>query len=431
MKPITLLLALAFAGLFACSSDAELPPPPPPPVNEFLVVGNDKGFRDDYINQANLVTLNENSLSVRSLRSVDNVREYPLVNGYLEGGSDPALHWRFDTIGQDTITLTDTSRASTFYLHRLRRVDSLPDALPLLTSGELNSGSAVPSNFRQVSNYVFNDMGKRAGCLITRSYLGVRDWTKMTGNSDRNAMPEIEYYMRTGGRSSIWRLYERFAQPILVFDNYKAGLTVMPLDSLSANLDTLYARSLSDHSFKLTEGRKLVRSISGTERPSVEVVTGLQAEPDRVEVMPDKIRDRHRRRWEKTEGIAEKLTVFEDDLAGLSLKFIGKDQLSLSNGNKVLVSTAYSFHDSAPYLVVGDECESGAYWHYELAGDSLTFLVPMRVELMVTDEKPSVMDINGKEITIPVGRWYIEEEWRATYFLAALLPEAVGDEVGK
>lgn len=27
------------------------------------------------------------------------------------------------------------------------------------------------------------------------------------------------------------------------------------------------------------------------------------------------------------------------------------------------------------------------------------------------------MDINGKKVTIPVGRWYVEEEWRATYFI--------------
>ena len=419
MKPITLSLALAFAGLFACSSGADLSPSPP--VNEFLVVGNDKGFRDDYINQANLVTLNDSSLSVRSLRSADNVREYPLRNGYLEGGSDPALHWRFDTIGRDTITLTDTSRTSTFYLHRLRRVDSLPGALPLLTSGELNTGSIAPADFRQVSNYVFNDMGQGAGCMINRSYYGVRDWTKMVGNSDRTAMPEIEYYVPTGARSSVWRLYKRFAQPILVYDNYLSGLTVMPLDSLSANRDTLYGRSLSDRSFKLRPGRKLVRQGSGVERVSAEILAELPDKPDRVEVMPNKVRLQNRRRWEKAEGITEELILFEEDLAGLSLQFTGKDQLSFGNDDKVLVSTTYRFHDSAPYLVVGDECETNAYWHYELRGDSITFLVPVRVEVIRENEKPQVMDINGKEQVIPVGRWYFDEEWRATYFVGDAL----------
>ncbi len=419
MKPITLLLALAFAGLFTCSSEVDQLPPPP--VNEFLVVGNDKGFRDDFINQANLVTLNDSSLSVRSLRSADNVRKYPLVNGYVEGSSDPALHWRFDTIGQDTITLTDTSRASTFYLHRLRRVDSLPAALGLLTSGELKNGGTSERSFRHTSNYVFNDMGQQAGCMITRSYYGYRDWTKMKGNSEINAMPEVEYYLRSGGKSSIWRLYERFAQPILVYDNYKGGLTVIPLDSISGNLDTLYGRSLSDRSFKLVEGRKFVRQNSDLKRLSAEMMTELPAKPDRVEVMPDKVRDRHRRRWEKVEGLKEKLTLFEDDLAGLNLSFSGKDQFVFSNGDKTILSTNYRFHDSAPYLIVGDECENDAYWHYEFHEDSLTFRIPLRLELVVEDEKPRVMDINGKQVTIPVGRWYAEEEWRGTYHIGEVL----------
>ncbi len=417
MKPITLLLALALAGLFACASEPNSPPPPPP-VNEFLVVGNDKGFRDDYINQANLVTLNnDSSLSVRSLRSADNVRKYPIINGYLEGGTDPALHWQFGTIGQDTITLTDTSRASTFYLHRLRRVDSIPEALPLLTSGELNNGGPTIIDFRQIQNYVFNDMGQQAGCLITRSYFGVRDWTTMTGNADRTALPKVEYYRRNDTPSSVWRLYERFAQPILVYDNYKSGLTVMPLDSVSANLDTLYGHSLSDRSFKLAEGRKFVRADTSAKQRMAAVLAALPAKPDRVDLMPEKLRQQHRRRWEKTEGLKEKLTIFEDDIAGLNISFSGNNQLSFGNDDKVLVTSSYRFHPSAPYLVVEDECNNDAYWHYELHEDSLTLRIPLRLELLSTDEKPLVLNVDGKEITMPPGRWYTNEEWRGSYYL--------------
>lgn len=414
MKPVFLLLILAFAGFSTCSPDADLPPPP---VNEFLVVGNDKGFRDDYINQANIVTVNDSSLTVRSLRSVDNARAYPIVNGYLEGGADPALHWRFSTIGQDTITLTDTSRASTFYLHRLRRVDSIPEAIGLLTSDELNTGGDALTSLTGPSNYVFNDMGQGAGCLINRSYYGYRDWTKMLGNSEVSAMPAVEYYLRNGSQSSLWRLYERFAQPILVYDNYKNGMTVIPLDSVSLGGDTLYGRSVSDRSFRSFNNYKLVRAGTGTMGLSADVLAALPATPDRIEMMPLKARKRHRRRWEDTEGIQNALTIYEDDLAGLSLEFSGTDKLTFRNDGATLVSERYRFHETAPYLVVGDECDTGAYWHYEFQGDSLTFRVPLRVEMVINDLSPQVIELNGKEVIIPAGRWYVDEEWRATYFI--------------
>ena len=415
MKPVTLLMALAFAGLFSCSSE----PDGPPPVNEYLVVGNDKGFRDDFINQANLVTVSDSSLAVRSLRSADNVRTYPIVNGYLEGGADPALHWRYDTIGQDTITLTDTSRANVFYLHRLRRVDSIPTALGLLTSGELTShaGAVVPDNGDIGNNFVFNDMGQAAGCLINRGYYGYRDWTKMVGNAESGAMPPVEYYLRSGNRSSLWRLYRRFVQPILVYDNYNSGLTVIPLDSVSAGRDTLYGRSITDRSFRIREDVRLYRRDTSRGELDAEYFTALPDLPDRVERTPEKIKLRHRRRWEEAYGLEEKLTIYEDDMAGLRLLFLAGNRLVLRNDEKVFLSTEYTLHESAPYLVVEDQCDNNAYWHYSVTDDSLTLRVPLRVDVTPPNGKPEVMEINGKKITIPAGRWYINEEWRATYAL--------------
>ncbi|MFT4686155.1 MAG: hypothetical protein ACJATN_002978 [Neolewinella sp.] len=414
MKPIFLLLTLAFTGFSACSPDAD---PPSPPVNEFLVVGNDKGFRDDYISQANIITINDSALTVRSLRSVDNARVYPIVNGYLEGGSDPTLHWRFSTIGQDTITLTDTSRASTFYLHRLRRVDSIPEAIGLLTSGELNTGGNALTGPSDRSNYVFNDMGQSAGCLINRSYRGYRDWTKMVGNSENNAVPDVEYYVRNGSQSSLWRLYGRFAQPILIYDNYKKGMTVIPLDSVSLGGDTLYGRSVTDRSFRFFNNYKLVRVDTSAMRLSADVLAALPATPDCIELMPLKASKRHRRRWEEIEGMQNALTIYEEDLEGLRLEFSGTDKIAFSNGGETLVFQSYRFHETASYLVVGDECDTGAYWHYKFRGDSLTFRIPLRVEVVISDLLPQVMEINGKEVTVPAGRWYVDEEWRATYFI--------------
>jgi len=213
------------AGLYACSP---APNPPPPPVNEYLVVGNDKGFRDDFINQANIVTVNDSSITVRSF--------------------------------QDTIALVDTSRATTFYLRRLNRVDSLPGTLGLLVSGELKRKFAASASFIPHVNYVFNDMGQGAGCLINRSYYPHLDWTTMRGVADKDAMPEIEYYVRRSEMSSLWRLYTRFAQPILVYKNYKNGLTVVPLDSLSVNGDTLHGHAISDRSFKSWSDFRLFRT---------------------------------------------------------------------------------------------------------------------------------------------------------------------------
>ena len=414
MKPLLLLSILAVAGLYACSS---APDSLPPPVNEYLVVGNDKGFRDDYINQANLVTINDSSITVRSLKSVDSYRDYPIVNGYVEGGADPKLHWKMSVIGQDTIALRDTSRQSTFYLRRLARVDSLPPALGLLTSGELKTMGVGRPGLR--SNYVFNDMGQSAGCLINRGYFPYTDWTKMSENSDIKAMPEAEYYVRRGRPSSLWRLYTRFAQPILVTKNYVDGLIAVPLDSLSLNGDTLYGHSVSDLSFKSWNDFHIFRADSIAAGLTPSLLATLSAEAVKTEVMPAKARNQHRRRWEKGEDPAKYLTVYEGDLDNLRLKFSGTDRLNLMTGGTELLSRNYRLHPTAPYLIVGEECDNDAYWHYELHGDSVTFRVPLRVEVNIDErQRTTYLDGKGNEVAIPVGRWYALDEWRATYLLS-------------
>jgi len=403
------------AGLYACSP---APNPPPPPVNEYLVVGNDKGFRDDFINQANIVTVNDSSITVRSLKSADNFRNYPIVNGYVEGGTKPELHWRFTRVGQDTIALVDTSRATTFYLRRLNRVDSLPGTLGLLVSGELKRKFAASASFIPHVNYVFNDMGQGAGCLINRSYYPHLDWTTMRGVADKDAMPEIEYYVRRSEMSSLWRLYTRFAQPILVYKNYKNGLTVVPLDSLSVNGDTLHGHAISDRSFKSWSDFRLFRTDVSVADQLPDLLALLSAKPEKVEVLPTKVRNKYRRNWEKGEDPTDFITVYEEDLENLQLSFSGKDQLKLLVDGAEIFSASYSFHPTTPYLIVGEKCEDDAYWHYERHGDSLTFRVPLRVEMPFTEEvRTQVFDSNGKEITFPASRWYATEEWRGTYLL--------------
>jgi len=413
MKPFLLLLLVILAGLYACSPAPDLPPPP---INEYLVVGNDKGFRDDYINQANIVTVNDSSVTVRSLKSVDNFRNYPIVNGYVEGGADPKLHWQFTNLGRDTITLTDTSRANNFYLRRLSRVDSLPGVLDLLMSGEVKSWNAQRTVSRMHNSYVFNDMGQAAGCVISRSYYPYMDWTTMRGVTEEDATPKIEYYMRRSAPGSLWRLYTRFAQPILVRKNYKNGLTVMPLDSLSINGDTLYGHSITDQSFKFWHDLRLYRTDSNAADVLPTLLASLPAETAKVEVLPTEARNRYRRRWEKNENPADYITVYGEDLEGLQLGFSGQDQLKLMVDGTEIFSGNYRLHSTATYLIVGEECENDAYWHYERHGDSLTFRVPLRVE-QPFEEEVNTYKVNGKEVTIPAGRWYANEEWRGTYLV--------------
>lgn len=408
------LILPALVGLFlfvSCGTDA---PVPPPPVNEYLVVGNDRGFRDDFINQADHVTVFDSSLRVRSLLAADSYRDYPIVNGYVQGGTDPVLHWEYGTIGQDTISVRDTSRNSTFYLRRMNRVDSLPRAVELLTSGELTSGTPGPA-FGFQRNYVFNDLGQNAGCLVTRSYYGYRDWTSMRGNSKPGAMPEVEYYIRSGDSGNLWRMYTRFAQPVLVYNNSKNETTVISLDSMSANQDTLYGRSITNRNFSVIGSVRFVRPSA---RPvlTAQQLMNLPADPLVVELLPDKVHGQHRHRWEKDEDPEQYLTAFPDELDKLRLRFPSPDRLVFGTEEKDLLATDYRFHDTAPYLIVGDECDDPAYWHYERSGDTLMVRVPLRIDLP-NDRQPTVMTVNGKEITIPPARWYAEDEWRASYLL--------------
>jgi len=415
MKPAIFIFVLAIAGLVSCSPS---PPAPQPPVNEYLVVGNDKGFRNDYIDQTNLVTIDDNSVTVRSLRSADNARSYPIVNGYVEGGADPRLHWRMSTLGNDTIALLDTSRSTSFYLKRLHRVDSLPGVVGLLTSGELVNGKVGTKQFVSRRNYVYLDMGQGAGCLIDRGYFPYFDWSKAEGKPSVSSRLDAEHYVRMSTPGSLWRLYNRFAQPILVHQNEKYGLRVMPLDSISEEGDTLYGHAISDISFKQRNKLLLCRSASAAAEVTPSILSALAAAPAKVHVAPAKVRNQYRHRWEKGEDATDFITVYEEDLKEMRLQFSAPDRLELMVGDAEIFSHTYRLHSTAPYLVVGEECENDAYWHYELHGDSLTFRVPVRVELPVNNQEPvTIVDGNGKEISIPVGRWYAVDEWRGTYVL--------------
>lgn len=405
----SVLALLGFFILVSCGDDS---PTVLPPVNEYLVVGNDRGFRDDFINQANLITVYDSSIAVRSLRSVENVRKYPIVNGYVMGGSDPALHWAIDSIGQDTISLLDTSRSTTFYLHRLSRVDSLPTAGELLTSGEIIS-PAFSFFQNSIESLVFNDMGQGAGCLIERSYFPYLDWTKISGSSDPREMPEVEYYVRSEAPPTLWRLYGRFAQPILVRDAQGKGMTVSMLDSVSVNGDTLYGYSINDRSFKNFSALKLIRS--NTTSLTASQLQLLPQRPVYVEEPPAAARKQHRRRWPNDERDEDYLAVFEEDLPELSLRFNG-DDLTLSAGERTLASRPYRMHETAPYLIVGDECDPNAHWHYRVHGDSVTMRIPLRVEFSEIGEATTVK-MNGQDVTVPAGRWYAAEEWKATFLL--------------
>lgn len=410
------LILPALVGLFlfvSCGTDA---PAPPPPVNEYLVVGNDRGFRDDFINQADHVTVFDSSLRIRSLLAADSYRDYPIVNGYVQGGNDPLLHWKYGTVGNDTITVRDTARNSTFYLRRLGRVDSLPAVVDLLTSGELRNGEGPARNFGYRQNRVFNNLGQNAGCLVMRDYYGYRDWTSIRSSEKSDTMPEVLYYLRSGGDGgSIWRMYSRFSQPILVYRDSKSQLTVIPLDSLSANRDTLYGWSVNNRSFNYIGRTVFIRAAARTEL-SPRQLLDLPAAPLSVELQPTKIRDQHRHRWEKDEDPEQYLTAYPDELNDLQLRFPGPDRLIFGTGEKDLLTAEYRLHDTAPYLVVGDECDDLAYWHYERSGDTLMVRIPLRIHVPV-EQKTEYMTVNGKEIAIPPSRWYARDEWRASYLL--------------
>lgn len=408
------LILPALVGLFlfvSCGTDA---PDGLPPVNEYLVVGNDLGFRDDFINQADHITVLDSSLRVRSLLSADSYRDYPIVNGYVQGGTNPLLHWEYGTIGKDTVTVRDTARNCIFYLRRMNRVDSLPRAVDLLTSGELFAGVSARA-FGYQQNHVFNDLGQNAGCLVMRNYYGYRDWSSIRSSGKPDTIPEVLYYVRSGGNGSLWRMYTRFSQPILVYSNYKAEMTVIPLDSMSADQDTLYGWSINNRSFNHIGTAAFVRASPRPELPFQQLLN-LPAAPLSVEMLPTKIHEQHRRRWDNDEDQEQYLTAYPDELDELHLRFPSPDRLVFGTNDKDLLATDYRFHDTAPYLVVGDECDHLAYWHYERSGDTLTLRIPLRIDLP-NNQQPTVMTVNGKEITIPPGRWYAEDEWRASYLL--------------
>lgn len=410
------LTLTAFVALFLFVSCGPDEPVEPPPANEYLVVGNDRGFRDDFINQANHVTVTDSALRVRSLRSADSYRDYPIVDSFLQGGTNPALHWKYGAIGNDTITLTDTSRNCTFYLHRLSRVDSLPNAVGMLTSGEINSGTKLGA-FSASDNLLFKDLGQSAGCMVNRRYYPYQDWSTMTGNSNVRAMPEVEFYVRQTPPASLWRIYERFAQPILVVDNYEKGMTVVMLDSLAERNDTLYGRSISDRSFNRIGSYKLVRTDSAAGALNEEQLKSITGLPVRVELSPEKARKQYRHRWQKRDDRSQFLTVNEQEIDELSLVFLEGDNVSIRSGNNIVAQSNYRFHETAPYLIIGDDCDSYAHWHYAISNDSLTVRVPLRINLEVNEQPQTFKDGKGNIIEVPVSEWYFEEEWRAVYIV--------------
>jgi len=198
----------------------------------------------------------------------------------------------------------------------------------------------------------------------------------------------------------------------LVQDN-KNGMFVTLLDSLASDQGTLFGRTISDRNFE-----DVRTFILRNEKPDLVTPPALQAlpaDPVKSWFATGGVAEGHHARWSKNEMPEDYLVVTKEDAEDLRLRFSGKT-VQLDLAGESLFTADYRPHDKSPYLIVGDECESDDHWLYRVHGDSITISIPLRVDIPTTG-KPRTFTANGRTVTLPPSRYYLPDEWKATYLL--------------
>ncbi|WP_273445512.1 hypothetical protein [Neolewinella agarilytica] len=349
MKHLTLPAVLMLL-LISCSKSDSIESSPP---DQWIVVGNDRGLRNEFIDMANLIDVEESNLRVRSSVIPNMELNYPIRDSLVIGSEEE--QWRLSRRGRDTLVLFDSVKNNHYYLERLRVVNLDSSWMDYATQKVfLDNGG-----FMDVS-FLFEEKGDQdQGCYMTRA-------TRFIGNQ------RIWYDQADG----FWRAEDRFNQPILSYTLGGSRDVTILIDSIKAG-EGLYGRRIDNNNMNGIRRGKLLRESENrsSENPE-ELLSHLDFSKTKVTLMADSLKNRHTRFTNSGSLPKNIISLAEHDLEGFWL-LLDEAGFAIKVGEKNIRQGSFSFHPRANYILLDGGCLNVHYLPYEVLKDGLVVNLPI------------------------------------------------------
>lgn len=349
MQHLTLVAVLLLLLPFSCSNSEvdDLPP------DQWIVVGNDLGLRNEFIDMANLVDVEDGNLRVRSAVIPNMELNYPIRDSLVIGSEEE--QWRLSRRGSDTLMLFDSVKNNHYYLERLRVVELDSSWIDHPTQNVFS----IKGRYRD-EVFVFEERGGQdQGCYLNRV-------TQNIGN-------QRKWYDQPDG---FWRTEERFNQPILSYTIGGNRDIIFLIDSIKTG-DGLYGRRIDNNNMNgIRRGQLLWESDKKKIESPEELLAKLDFSETKVTLLADSLKNRHSRFTYNGSLPENIISVAEHDLDGLWLLF-DEAGFAINVGEKNIRQGSFSFHPRANFILLEGGCLNVHYLPFEVLEDRMVIKLPV------------------------------------------------------
>lgn len=336
-------------------------------ASEWVVIGNDLGFRNEFIDMANVVRLSDSILTVHSVAYPDVALKFPIRDSTVIGSQDK--HWQLTTVGPDTLLLLDTVQDNRYHLLRLKDYKPKADIWAMLTGSRF-----VDRQYYNEQTLVFegsDTTGKN--CYVhhrIQTWRGERRSARM--------------------KDGFWRLDQRFSQPILLYTLGQGEHYVTLIDSVAQESGLQGQLLINSRPNPQIHQRDTLRPIRDTIDMAQVRQDIVKLDYARAEVNPaiDPEKDsRWRVSWNGSE-LKEVLSVNDFEVSDLRL-FLSGDNYALTTLGGELASGKFTIHPKYPYLILDGNCANDFYLPLAYNSDNeLEVTLPIRIRLPDQEIKP-------------------------------------------
>lgn len=366
MRISSFLLLFLSLIITSCSNNTSDVPQPP---SEWVVIGNDLGFRNEFIDMANVVRLSDSSLTVYSVAYPDVALKFPIRDSVVIGSPDKK--WQLTTAGPDSLLLHDTVQDNRYHLLRLK------DYTPQENVWKVLSGSRF-SGHSYIDDKTFAFEGKdptEPNCYVSHR---TRIW-----EGQRRPMRQ---------KDGFWRLDQRFSQPILLYTQGQSDHYVTLIDSVDSQAGIQGQLLINSRPNPLVMQRDTLRPIRDTMNMEVLGQRIAQMDFSEVEVKPmidPAIDNRWRVSWDGSE-LEEVLSTNDFEVTDLRL-FLQGGTYSITSAENELAAGKFELHPVYPYLILESSCANDFYLPLATTENELKITMPLRIRL--TDKKINQNDL--------------------------------------
>lgn len=362
-----LIFSTCLLGLFISSCTNEISNTPSSP-SEWVVIGNDLGSRNEFIDMANVVRLTDSNLTVFSVAYPDVALDFPILDSTVIGSTDK--QWQLTLSGTDTLILHDTLQGNRYHLLRLKDYAPETDLWKMLTESRFAS-----RYYGDQKTLIFEGSDKsEANCYVAHL---------------RRTRDEQSRLVRL--KDGFWRLDQRFSQPLLLYTLGQGDHYVTLIDTIGVVSGLQGQLIINSRPNPLLNRRDTLRPITDTVDMVAlrDKIADLDFGAAKVKPMIDPATDsRWRVSWNGAE-LKDALSVNDFEVNDLRLD-LSSDYYSLSTLGEELTSGKYMLHPRYPYLMLEGNCANDFYLPISVtATNELEILLPIRIRLPNQKIRPS------------------------------------------